>query len=376
MSRQSGGEKTEQPTPKRLRDARLKGQVARSQEMVTTVSLLAIIAYLWLSWPSVYARLVLLFDSAASHATNDFDSHLIAALYEAGRSLAMLVLPVMAITIVAGMFANFIQIGALISPEAIKPKGERINPGAGARRIFSRKQVVELLKTVLKIVLLALVLYVVIRDAIGSYINSLECGMPCQSILTTHVLGQILAYSALAFIAIAIADFAYQRKAHTRSLMMSREEVKREHKEMEGDPLIKSKRRQLAQELALEDRGQAAQKATAIIINPTHLAVAIFYSVEKVPVPVVTAKGRNREAHYMVGLAEEAGVPVFRHVSLARSLYADAELSRPIPEEMFDAVAEILAWVASNQDTLYSGRLSHGIVDMDDLQRKKEQDIS
>src|SRR5690606_27612832 len=150
MSRQSSGEKTEQPTPKRLRDARLKGQVARSQEMVTTISLLATIAYCWLSWPAIYARLLLLFDRVALHAADDFDHHSTTALHEAGWSLALLLLPIIGTTIVAGIFANFIQFGALISAEAIKPKAERINPGAGAQRIFSRKQVVELLKTMLK----------------------------------------------------------------------------------------------------------------------------------------------------------------------------------------------------------------------------------
>src|SRR5690606_8262699 len=115
-----------------------------------------------------------------------------------------------------------------------------------------------------------------------------------------------------------------------------------EFKEMEGDPLIKGKRRQLAQEMAMEDRGQAAQKATAIVVNPTHLAVAIYYSVERAPVPTVTAKGRNQEAHLMVGLAEEAGVPIFRNVTLARALYADAELMQPIPEEYFDVLIGLL----------------------------------
>lgn len=376
MSQQSTGEKTEQPTPKRLRDARLKGQVARSQEMVTTISLLAIIVCIWFSWSAMYTRLIMLFDRVATYAADDFDHHLPAALYEGAWGFAMLLLPILATVILAGIFANFIQVGALVSAEAVKPKGERINPGAGARRIFSRKQAVELLKTSLKIVVLTALLYLVIRNAISPYLNSLACGLRCQTAITVVAVRQILVYTALAFCAVAVADFAYQRKAHLKSLMMTRDEVKREFKEMEGDPLIKGKRRQLAQEMAMEDRGQAAQRATAIIVNPTHLAVAIYYSLEKAPVPTVTAKGRNQEAHLMMGLAEEAGVPIFRNVTLARALYADAELMQPIPEEMFDAVAEVLAWVADNKDKLYSGRLPHGVIDMDDLRRKRDQDSS
>jgi type III secretion protein U len=376
VSQPSTGEKTEQPTPKRLRDARLKGQVARSQEMVTTISLIALIVCLWFNWSAMYGRLIMLFDRVAAYAADDFGHHSAAALYEAAWAFGMLLLPILVVVILAGLLANFVQVGALMSVEAIKPKGERINPGAGARRIFSRKQAVELLKTSLKIVILTSLLYVVIRNAINPYVSSLECGLRCQASITISVLGQIIVYTALAFIAVAVADFAYQRRAHLKSLMMTRDEVKREYKEMEGDPLIKGKRRQIAQEMAMEDRGQAAQRATAIIINPTHLAVAIYYSVEKAPVPTVTAKGRNREAHLMMGLAEEAGVPIFRNITLARALYADAELMQPIPEEMFDAVAEVLAWVADHKDSLYTGRLAHGVIDMDDLRRKREQDSS
>jgi len=369
-------QKTEQPTPKRLRDARQKGQVARSQELVTTASLFAIVGYLWFGWPAIYARLLVFFESVAAHASQDPDHRMTAALYEAGWSFMVLLLPILGITILAGTLGNFIQVGGLMSFEAVKPKGERINPGAGLRRIFSRRHAVDMLKTVLKIWVLVLILYGVIRDAIGPYVNSLPCGLPCQSSLTEQALGQLLAFSALTFIVVAVVDFTYQRQAHTRSLMMTRQEVKREFKEMEGDPLLKSKRRQLAQELAMEDRGQAARKATAIIVNPTHLAVAIFYSAEKAPVPVVTTKGRNREASHMIASAEEAGVPIFRNVSLARRLYADVEIAQPIPEELFDAVAEVLAWVASNREVLYSGRLPHGVIDMEDLQRKREKDSS
>lgn len=376
MSLKPAGEKTEQPTPKRLRDARLKGQVARSQEMVTTISLLAIIGYVWLNWSAIYARLILNFDHAAAYAAQDFSQYAIAATYDMMWGASLLLLPVIGITIVAGLAANFIQVGALVSVDAIKPKSERLNPGTGAKRIFSSKQIIELLKTTLKICVLALLLYIVIRGAISPYVNSLNCGLSCLSSITVMALNQTLFYAAICFIVVALADFAYQQRAHTKSLMMTRDEIKREHKEMEGNPLIKRKRRQFAQELALEDRGDAARKATAVVVNPTHLAVAIYYSAERAPVPLVTAKGRNREAHTMIRLAEEAGVPIFRNINLARTLYADAELFQPIPDEMFDAVAEVLAWVATHKDSLYSGKLEHGVIEMDDLRQIKEKDSS
>jgi len=372
----SSSQKTEQPTPKRLEDAREKGQVARSQELVTTVSLLAVMAYLWFGWSFIETRLAGLFDSIAAHARAYPDHGTTLALYETGLSFALIIAPVLGIVILAGTIANFIQVGGLFSADVVKPKGERINPGSGLKRIFSRRHAVELLKTVVKIIVLAIILFGVIRDAIGPYVNSLPCSPGCQTALTTLVLGQLIAYAAICFFVVAVADVAFQRRAHNRSLMMTREEVKREYKEMEGDPLLKSKRQQLAQELAMEDRVRAAGRATAVIVNPTHLAVSIFYSAEKVPVPIVTGKGRNRAAYQMIGAAEKAGVPVFRNTTLARRLFADVEISQPIPEELFDAVAEVLAWVASNQEVLYSGRLPHGVIDMEDLRRKKEGDSS
>jgi type III secretion protein U len=172
-------------------------------------------------------------------------------------------------------------------------------------------------------------------------------------------------FAALAFVIVALADLAYQRHAHTKSLMMTKEEVKREYKESEGDPLIKGKRRQLAQELAMSDSGHAARKGTAVVVNPTHFAVVLSYRPDELPLPIVTAKGRNIQAHFLRCQAEEAGVPVFRNVALARALFATAEIEHPIPDELFDAVAEVLAWVAKNKHLLYNGPLDHGVIDMD-----------
>lgn len=377
MSQQQSGEKTEQPTAKRLRDARRKGQVARSQELVTTISLVTIIGYLFINASAIFAQMIALFDRAAFYASYDSGGgYGVSAIYDAMGTLAMILLPVIVIAIVAGIVANFIQIGALVSMDAIKPRLERLNPAAGAKRIFSRKQFVEILKTLAKIVVLALLLFVVIRDAVGSYVNSLECGLSCQTAITSLVLRQLLAFTAVAFILVAAADVAFQRISHTRSLMMTRDEIKREHKDVEGDPLIKGRRRQLAQELAAGDPAPTVRTATAIIVNPTHLAVALYHSTDKAPVPVVTAKGRNQKARYMVGLAERAGIPVFRNITLARSLYADARLYQPIPEDLYDAVAEVMAWVAANKDSLYSNARPHSVIDMDDLRRDEEADSS
>lgn len=360
-----GGEKTELPTPKKERDAREKGQVARSQEVVTTISLLAVVAYVWTRWGSITEAFVGMFDQMAKLATGDFRTVALPAVFYAFRESALLLLPALGVVILAGIAANYVQFGSLFSFESIAPKLEKISPAAGFKRIFSMKQVIDLLKSILKIVFLSVLLYIVLRGAIGPFMNSLECGIPCIADVTSTILFQTLAYSAAAFIIVAAADFAYQKHSHTKSLMMSKDEVKREYKESEGDPHIKGKRKQLAHELAMSDGGAAARKGTALVVNPTHFAVVLHYKAGETPLPTVTAKGQNAIAAFLRREAEEAGVPVFRNVTLARALYADAALYEPVPDELFDAVAEVLSWVSRHEERLYRHRLPHGVIDMD-----------
>ncbi|WAJ30526.1 type III secretion system export apparatus subunit SctU [Antarcticirhabdus aurantiaca] len=361
----SSGEKTELPTPKKERDAREKGQVAKSQDVVTTVSLLSVIAYVWVTWDATNARLTTLFDQVAALAVGDFRTNAMAGIAAASWDAVMIMAPILGVVVLSGVAANYFQIGALFSFESISPKLEKISPGAGFKRIFSMKQLVDLLKSIVKIVFLSVLLYLVVLDVIAPYVQSLDCGLPCIGDITVAALGQVLVYSALAFIVVALVDFVYQRHSHTKSLMMTKDEVKREYKESEGDPHIKGKRKQLAHELAMGDGGHAARKGTAVVVNPTHFAVVIRYEPGETPLPLVTAKGRNMQAHYLRAQAEEAGVPIFRNPPLARGLFAEAELYEAIPDEFFDAVAEVLAWVARNKDKLYRERLDHGVIEMD-----------
>lgn len=366
-----GGEKTELPTPKKERDARQKGQVARSQEVVTTVSLLSVIVYVWLAWGAIMETMIGMFDRVAQLAAGDFRQAASQGIVFFFRESLGLLAPILGIVILAGIAANYIQFGSLFSFESIAPKLEKISPAAGFKRIFSMKQVVDLLKSILKIGFLSVLLYFVVRDAIGPFMEALPCGMPCIGGITALILFKTLAFSAAAFIIVAGADFGYQKHAHVKSLMMSKDEVKREYKESEGDPHIKGKRKQLAHELAMGDAGAAARKGTAVVVNPTHFAVVIDYRPGETPLPVVTAKGRNFAAHALRAEAESAGVPIFRNVALARALFADAQLHAPIPDELFDAVAEVLAWVAKNRDHLYRDRLPHGVIDMDANDHRK-----
>ncbi len=362
---ESSGEKTELPTPKKSRDARAKGQVAKSQEVVTTVSLTAVIAVIWVTFGSILAALTRLLDQVARLENGDFRQNAANAIFATSYEVVGIVLPILGVVIVAGIAANYFQVGAIFAFGSVAPKLEKISPGAGFKRIFSMKQVVEILKSIAKIVILSVLLYFVVRESIGAYVASLRCGLTCQIGVMVVALRQIFLYSALAFIVVAAADFMYQRHAFTKSLMMSKEEVKREYKESEGDPHIKSHRRQLSHELIMGDGGETARKGTAVVVNPVHLAVVLNYDPERTPLPLVSAKGSGNHAHFLRTEAERAGVPIFRNVTLARALYATVDINGHVPEELFDAVAEVLAWVKKNRHLLHRGPLEHGVIDMD-----------
>lgn len=365
MSGQSSGEKTEQPTPKKERDARKKGQVARSQEVVTTVTLAGVIAYIWMGWQSIFDRLIGLIDQISSLHGQDFRSSAYQGIAIAFYDAVAIVLPILGVVIVAAVFSNYLQFGSIFAFENIMPKLEKVNPAKGLKKIFSMKQVVETLKSIVKIVFLSILLYYVIRNAISPYLNSLSCGMPCLVQVTGKILLETLLFAGLAFVVVAGFDFMYQRYTHTKSLMMTKDEVKREYKESEGDPVVKGQRKQLAQELIMGDDVESTKKSTAVVVNPTHFAVAIDYRPGSTPLPTVVAKGRNLHAHKLRAEAEAAGVPVFRHPPLARALYADADINAYVPDEWFGVVAEILTWVEANKELLYKAPLQHGALDME-----------
>ena len=365
MNDQSSGEKTEPPSPKKIRDARAKGQVAKSQEVVTTITLMASIVMIWMTSGNLLSTWVYLVDQVAVLATGDFRVNVFIAISLAFRESAGILLPILGIVILAAFIANYAQVGSIFAFEGLVPQLNRISIAAGFKRIFSMKQVIETLKSIFKIIFLSILLYFVFEDAVGPYIASLPCGLPCETAVTVMVLRQLLLYSASAFIIVAAIDLMYQRYSYTKGLMMSKAEVKREYKESEGDPHIKQHRKELANELIMGDGGQSAREGTAVVVNPLHLAVVLKYDANKMPLPIVSAKGMGHRANYLRTEAERAGVPIFRNISLARGLYATTEIDEFVPEDLFGAVAEVLAWVEKNRELLYGAPLSHGVIDMD-----------
>ncbi len=371
MAQQQEGEKTEPPSPKKIRDARAKGQVARSQEVVTTISLLSVLGVIWAGWDSMIESTIGMMDAVADLAVGDFRINAMTAMIFVFREAASILAPIVATAFVAAVVGNYIQIGAIFAFESISPKLEKVNPVEGVKRIFSLKQLVDIIKAILKIVFLSTLMFFLIKDSIGPYLTSLSCGLACQTEITNTMVHLLLIYSAILFIIVALADFVYQRWEHNKNLKMTKQEVKREYKESEGDPHVKGYRKQLAQELVMGDGGERAQQGTAAIVNPTHFAVIIKYEAETRTLPSVTAKGIGHNAAFLRTEAEKAGVPVFRNVKLARALYFSTDVDDFIPSELYDVIAEVLVWVAQNRELLYQGPLPHGVIDME-LDQHKE----
>ncbi|WP_417277760.1 type III secretion system export apparatus subunit SctU [Celeribacter sp.] len=367
------GEKTEKPTPKKERDARQKGQVARSQEVVTTVSLFGVIAVIWLMGGMIWEKLVAIMDIVAGLAARNDDMALQNGLAATFNMAVSIMLPILGVVMAFGIAANYVQVGSLFSLQAIQPKLEKISPAKGVKRIFSMKQVVEMLKSIFKILFLSLLLYIVLKEAIGPFLSSISCGTICVWAVTKVVTLKLLMVSAVAFVVVAGLDFMYQRHSHTKSLMMSKDDVKREYKESEGDPVVKGQRKQLARELVMSDVKKQVPQSSAVVVNPTHLAVAIRYEEGETLLPIVVAKGREKIAQEIRMEAELAGVPIFCNVPLARSLYADTPVDGYVSDEAFTVVAEILAWVKAHEAELYQGPLKHGDLDMEREDHKAQR---
>src|SRR3954447_6011245 len=246
-------EKTEAPTPKRLADARKKGQVAHSKDVVTAALTVTLFAYFWATWGTFVQRMTEILVFPPQFYEMPFSQ---AAKYSFDLVLQMvttILVPVLGITVLVGIAANVAMVGGLLAFEAMKPSLDKINPAGGVKRIFSAKNLFELLKSTLKTAFLAVLLTTAILDGVGALIRAPVCGIPCLQDAFGQLMTTIAIYTMAAFVVLAAADYAFQRFQHIKGLKMSKEEVKREYKESEGDPHIKGRRKQLMHELVMSN---------------------------------------------------------------------------------------------------------------------------
>lgn len=344
-------EKTEQPTEKRLRDARKKGQISKSQDLTSALMLITAVCVFWLGGAAMAAVLMRTMKNGIETA-GSFQGALtrdraFEILLQGTFDMLLALAPWFIVLFVGAILFNYIQIGALFAVEGIKPEINKLNPAEGFKQKFLKsRSYVELGKTILKSVITFTVVAVILYSEI-----------PNVALLITQPAGNVVAYCfslilrigfyvGIMFVGLAIGDFFLQRFLFRNQMKMSKQEVKQEYKESEGDPLIKWMRRNLHREILSQSSIAAVREADVVVVNPTHVAVAIKYNRAEMDAPVIIAKGAELIAKQIREIAKEANVPMMRDVPLARALY-ELDIEQEVPEELYETVAEVLRWVYS-----------------------------
>lgn len=343
-------ERTELPTPKKLRDARKRGQVAVSRDFVTAAVFLAAAGVFGTFAPASVAAFRSIYQSSM-HAIAA-DSNLVTVMTAAFARALSAVAPLLLTLVAASTIATFVQVGPLFSPTALQPSLDRVNPANTLSQLFSGKQFLELLKSIAKLAIVAWVVLGVMKDASRGVLSLVGADVTAILAAVGVVLRTLVLRVGLAMLAVAAVDILYQRWQLMRQLKMTKEEVRREHKESEGDPHAKAERERLRREILAHSVLEAVRRADVLIVNPTHLAIALRYDEQQEEsVPEVLAKGQDELARRMIAAAQEAGVPIMRDVPLAHSLYELAH-GDVIPEALYEAVAIVLhaAWAERNSE--------------------------
>ncbi|NRD79416.1 flagellar biosynthesis protein FlhB [Bacillus sp. BRMEA1] len=353
------GEKTEKATPQKRRDARKKGQVAKSPEVSSALTLLLSFSFLLIGGKNLVAGCFNIFIHCfQDYLRWDVTIKNTQVLYkELLIESAQLIAPFFAIVVAAGLIANFAQVGFMINPEGLKMKFSKINPLQGAKNIFSFRTVVELIKSILKISVTSTVVFLIIWNQRGQLVSLGEKNIWDTASFIGSLILQIGVSASGCLIVLAAADYFYQKFEYEKKLRMSKQEIKEEFKKMEGDPHIKGKRKAKQRELAMKRMMQEVPKADVVITNPTHFAVAIRYDINTMDAPLVIAKGQDHVALKIKEIAKQNKIMTVENRPLARALFASVEIGETIPEELFNAVGEILAYVYY-QEGRYKGMMT------------------
>jgi len=342
------GEKTEQPTQKRLNDARKKGEVFKSKDFIQALLFMIAAAVLSVGGGAYVSGLAGLMTQTFQPAVlsgNMQLSEMMSRFGYAWSKFLLLTAPLLAALMVGAVASNFVQVKALFAPEVIKPKFDKLNPVNGFKNtFFSSKTYIELAKNLIKFIVVFWMLYAAIKGSLKEIIPTAGMSVEQTAKLAAALMSGILLKVGAVFVVLGGADFLIQKKMFTKKMMMSKEDIKEEFKEQEGDPHVKHMRRHLFEQLMHESVAVNVPQATVIIANPTHLAIALRYDEKSMQAPQVTAKGQDSMALRIFEIARKNHVPVVHNIGLAHSLY-DLEIGHDIPEDLYEAVAEVLNFV-------------------------------
>lgn len=341
------GEKTEKATPKKREDTRKKGEVARSQEINTAILLFFMFVAFSAIGPFWKERFTNLFSRMFNEYINwDLTAdHFHIILVELIIYILITIAPIFLVAIISGLGSNLIQFGFLFTSEPLQFKLERLNPISGAKRIFSVRAIVELVKSLLKLTIIGAVTFFVLWNRKDAIIMQSETNLDNALTFFGSTMTQMGLYASLALLVLATLDYTYQRFDHEKNIRMSKHEIKEEYRNIEGDPQIKAKIREKQRQMSMRRMMNDVPDADVVITNPTHYAIAIKYDESKSDAPYVVAKGADYLALKIREVAKKNKVMLVENQTLARALYSKVEVGKVIDESFYQTVAEVLAYV-------------------------------
>ena len=343
----SMSDKTEEPTPKKKKDARKQGNIAKSAEVNKAMTFIAILVVIYMMSGSIISELqgfiVNILSGDFSMTMNDNTIRIL--MFKVMMSFMKIVLPISLIIMVFGILGSLIQTGLFFSMESLKPKFSKLNPLTGLKNMFSMKAIVNLIKSMVVICIMIYLGYSFMSKNFEGIIKSGDIYLPYLFNIVLDLIKSILTSITLAVAVVAALDYGYEKFSHKKGLKMTKQEVKEEYKQMEGDPHIKGKIKQKQRQMANQRMMQAVPSSTVILTNPTHISIAIRYEQGKDTTPIVVAKGADEVAFRIREIAKSHDIPIIENVPLARLIYKEVDIDQEIPEEMYKAVAEVLVAV-------------------------------
>lgn len=345
-------EKSEKATPKKLRDARKKGQIAKVQDFPSAVTFIVAVALTLGLSDFIFKQLsnFMLTCFRAMNQGTSLDNLVGSLILESFDVILMTSLPIAGIVAIIGCMTTFIINGPVFSMEAMKPSFKKLNPIDNLKQKFKMKTLIELLKSLLKITIAAILIYLVVKTSIAEVIQTASLPLYQTAVLYNSFLMKVVIHVGIFFILIAICDLIYQKQSFAKEMKMEKFEVKQEYKDTEGNPEIKGRRRHIAQEIAYDEGPSAVRRARAVVTNPNHVAVAIGYEPKKYAAPFILAKGLDLIAEAIIKEAEKWGIPIMRDVPLARTLFELGKVYSYIPAETYEAVAEVLRVIGTLEE--------------------------
>lgn len=347
MAEKPASERTEQPTPRKIEKARKKGQVPESEELASIATLLALMAVMVLAGPSMLQWAITEMTQGLSCASGAFTDNKSFLDFIEGKTIDLLLIlcPILIAIFAGSVLGSLAVSGFNFAPEAISLKFDQLNPATGFSKLVNARSAIKLLASILKIVFVAVIAWSYLHDKLDT-LAALRWAWSAQMLATiAKLIMGLLIRIVIALLAIGIADAFYQKWKYIDELKMTRQEVKQERRDEEGAPEVKTRIRKIQFEMARKRMLQEVPKASVVLVNPTHIAVALRYEAKATEAPILVAKGAGPLAEKIREIARAYGVPIVTRPELARTIYSTVETGNPIPEPLYVAVAEILAMI-------------------------------